>query len=79
MSTPVTWCDKIIIQAVANTCNCRIINITESDINKLHGTTIPPVLPEGRPNPIFIGYIELHYVSTVLVNNSQNKNRLTYH
>lgn len=78
MSTPGTWCDNIIIQAVANAHNC-IIHITESDVNKQHGTRITPIFSEGRPNVIFIGYInELHYVSTIPLKNSQNKNRLTY-
>ena len=37
-----TWCDNIIIQAVANAQNCAI-RITESDINKPDGTIITPV------------------------------------
>lgn len=78
MSTPGTWWDNIIIQAVANAHNC-IVYITESDVNKPDGTLITPILHEGRPNTIFIGYInELHYVSTIPLQNSQNKNRLTY-
>ena len=78
MSTPGTWCDNIIIQAVANAHNC-IIHITEFDLNKPHGTIIAPILHEGRPNTIFIGYInELHYVSTMALENSQNINRLSY-
>ena len=43
MSTPGTWCDNIIIQAVDNAHNC-IIHITESDVNKQHGTRITPIL-----------------------------------
>jgi len=65
---------------VANAHNC-IIHITESVLNKPHGTIIAPILHEGRPNTIFIGYInELHYVSTMALENtgSQNKNRLSY-
>ena len=78
MSRPGTWCDNIIIQAVANAHNC-VIHITESDVNKPHGTIITPVLHEERPNTIFIGYInELHYVSTVPLKNSPNKTRLGY-
>lgn len=78
MSTPGTWCDNIIIQAVANAHNC-VIHITESDINKPDGTIITPVVHQGQPNTIFIGYInELHYVSTVPDKNNQNKNRIRY-
>lgn len=78
MSTLGTWCDNIIIQAVANAHNC-VIHITESDINKPDGTIITPVVHEGQTNTIFIGYInELHYVSTVPDKRNQNKNRLRY-
>ena len=78
MSTPGTWCDNIIIQAVANAHNC-VIHITESDINKPEGTIITPIFLEERPMVIFIGYInELHYVSTVAYKNSLNKSRLVY-
>ena len=34
MSRPGTWCDNIIIQAVANAHNC-VIHITESDVNQV--------------------------------------------
>lgn len=75
MSTPGIWCDNIIIQAVANAHNC-IIHNTESDVNNQHGTRITTIFSEGRPHAIFIGYInELHYVSTIPLKNSQNKNR----
>lgn len=78
MSTPGTWCDNLIIQAVANARNC-VVHITESDINKPHGTIITPILHEGRSNTIFIGYInELQYVSTIPLRSSQNRNKLTY-
>ena len=56
MSNPGTWCDNIIIQAVANANNC-VIHITESDINKPEGTTITPVSHDQQPRVIFIGYI----------------------
>ena len=75
MSTLGTWCDNIIIQAVANAHNC-VIHITESDINKPDGTIliITPVVHEGQTNTIFIGYInELHYVSTVPDKRNQQK------
>ena len=42
-----TWCDNVIIQAVANVHKC-IIHITESDINKPEGTFITPVIPEEK-------------------------------
>ena len=72
MSTPGTWCDNIIIQAVANAHNC-VIHITESDLNKPDGTVITPVVHENQRKTIFIGYInELHYVSTVPDKNNQN-------
>lgn len=78
MSTPGTWCDNVIIQAVANAHNC-IIHITESDVNKPDGTIITPILHEGRPKKIFIGYLnELLCVSTMSLKNSPNINRLTY-
>lgn len=63
---------------MANVYNC-VVHITESNINKPHGTIITPILHEGRSNTIFIGYInELHYVSTIPLQNSQNRNKLTY-
>jgi len=43
MSIPGTWCDNIIIQAVANAHNC-IVHITESDVDKPHGTIITPIV-----------------------------------
>ena len=65
MSTPGTWCDNIVIQAVSNAHNC-VIHITESDINKREGKIITLVVNEGQLRTIFIGYINgLHYVSTV--------------
>jgi len=41
MSNAGTWCDNVIIQAVANSNNC-VIHITESDLNKPGGTIIYP-------------------------------------
>lgn len=47
--------------------------------NKPHGTIITPILHERRSNTIFIGYInELQYLSTIPLQNSKNRNRLTY-
>ena len=76
MSNPGSWCDNIIVQAVANANNC-IIHITESDVNKPQGTTITPKFQDNCSRVIFIGYInELHYVSTVPDKNSPNRTRL---
>ena len=78
MSQQGTWCDNVIIQAVANVHKC-IIHITDSDINKPEGTVITPVIQEEKRKVIFIGYInELHYVSTVPLKNSCNRNRFKY-
>ena len=65
MSIPGTWCDHLIIRAVANAFNC-VIHITESNANSLQGTILTPVLQQEIQQTIFIGYInDLHYVSTV--------------
>ena len=78
MSIPGTWCDHLIIQAVANAFNC-VIHITESNANSLQATIINPVLQQEIQQTIFIGYInDLHYVSTVTHSNSQVRNRLKY-
>ena len=42
MSIPGTWCDHLIIQAVANAFNC-VIHITESNANSLQATITPSV------------------------------------
>ena len=78
MSIPGTWCDHLIIQAVANAFNC-VIHITESNANSLQATIITPALQQEIQHTIFIGYVnDLHYVSTVTHSNSQNINRLKY-
>ena len=78
MSVPGTWCDHLIIQAVANAFN-YVIHITESNANSLQATIITPALQQEIQHAIFIGYInDLHYVSTVTHSNSQNINRLKY-
>ena len=60
MSIPGTWCDHLIIQAVANAFNC-VIHITESNANSLQATIITPVLQQEIQQTIFIGYInDLH-------------------
>ena len=71
MSIPGTWCDHLIIQAVANTFNC-VIHITESNAYSLQATIITPVLQQEIQQTIFVGYInDLHYISTVTHSNSQ--------
>ena len=78
MSIPGTWCDHLIIQAVANAFNC-VIHIAESNANSLQATIITPALQQEIQHTIFIGYInDLHYVSTVTHSNSQNINILKY-
>lgn len=78
MSTPGTWCDNVIIQAVANAYN-SVIHIIESHIDKPNGTTIVPHDHENPQKILFIGYINgLHYVSTVKIASSPNKNKLKY-
>ena len=76
MSKQGTWCDNIIMQAVANACNC-VIHITQSNIHSPEGTILTPVAEQEGRKTIFIGYInELHYVSTMTDKNSQYKNKL---
>lgn len=75
MSNQGTWCDNIIIQAVANANNC-VIHITESDINKPQGTIITPIFHDQRYRVIFIGYI--NYVSTLPDKSNPNRTRLAY-
>ena len=81
MSNSGTWCDNVIIQAVANSHNC-VIHITESDFNKPDGAIIYPASTtyhEKRQTVIFIGYINgLHYVSTVPLSNCGRSSRLAY-
>ena len=78
MSTQGEWCDRIILQPVANVLNC-VIHVTESDLNKPEGTIITPVFQEGHVNRIFLGYINgLHYVSTVPDKNSLKELKRTW-
>ncbi|CAH3185622.1 unnamed protein product [Porites lobata] len=77
MSKQGTWCDNIIMQAVANAYNC-VIHITQSNINSRESTILTPVADQDGRKTIFIGYInELHYVSTLTDKNSRYKNKLT--
>ena len=73
MATPGTWCDNIIIQAVANQLNC-VIHIIESRLSCTQGSTT-----DQNAKVLFVGYIEdLHYVSTIPHSNTTNKNALKY-
>ena len=77
MAAPGTWCDNIIIQAVANELNC-VIHIIESRRSCVNGSTIRTTQKRGKPRVLFVGYIEdLHYVSTVP--RTLNINVLKYH
>jgi len=61
MSRQGTWCDALIVQAVANSLNIRL-HITESHNN----FTEPAVCLQGEPRTIYLGHVnEIHYVSTV--------------
>ena len=70
MSKQGTWCDNIIIQAVANALSCTI-HITDSDMNAIYPTT--SLNSHQKQRIVFLGYInDLHYVSTL--QDSQNQN-----
>lgn len=72
MSKQGTWCDNIIIQAVANALSCTI-HITDSDLNAINATIITPLNSHQKQRIVFLGYINgLHYVSTL--QDSQNQN-----
>ena len=65
MSKPGTWCDNIIIQAVANALSCTI-HITDSNPNA-SATIINPISSQERQKMVFLGYLtDIHYVSTLL-------------
>ena len=66
MSRQGTWCDGIIVQAVANALNIRI-HITESHNNFMERTIIQPAAClQGESRTIYLGHVnEIHYVSTV--------------
>jgi hypothetical protein len=64
MSKLGTWCDHIIIQAVANAFTC-IIDITESAIGFEETTLVRPRAVQQHARLIHIGHLdEMHYVST---------------
>lgn len=73
MSRQGTWCDHIIIQAVANALSCTI-HITDSDPNA-DATIITPLNSHQKQRIVFLSYInDLHYVSTL--QESSNKNAI---
>ena len=57
MSRQGTWCDNLIIQAVANALNCTIY-ITESAENFAESNVIHPANMQGRPRTIHIGHLD---------------------
>lgn len=64
MSKPGTWCDNIIIQAVANALSCTI-HITDTSPNA-SATIINPISLQERQKMVFLGYLtDIHYVSTL--------------
>ena len=68
MSKPGTWCDNVIMQAVANALSCTI-HITDSSSNG-NATIITPVKLPQVQKTVFLGYINnKHYVSTLLGSN----------
>ena len=73
MSLKGSWCDALIVQAVAESQNLRI-HIVESDENFAHTTLIEPVhLSQQIPATIYLGHVnEVHYVSTVPYTCSSN-------
>nr|XP_058970584.1 OTU domain-containing protein DDB_G0284757-like [Pocillopora verrucosa] len=66
MSLQGTWCDALIVQAVAESHYLRI-HIIESHENFGHTTIVQPVqLLEEPVTSIYLGHVsEVHYVSTV--------------
>ncbi|XP_078380326.1 uncharacterized protein LOC144663301 [Oculina patagonica] len=72
MSRQGTWCDNLIIQAVANALNCTIY-IAESAENFAESNVIHPADTHERPGTtIYIGHLdEVHYVSTAPMENEE--------
>lgn len=73
MSLQGSWCDAVIVQAVAESQNLRI-HIVESHENFAHTTLIEPVhLSQQLPVTIYLGHVnEVHHVSTVPYTCSSN-------
>ena len=63
-----TWCDALIVQAVAD-CQNVAIHIIESHENFAGETLIEPhYLAQHPPTTIYLGHLdELHYISTAAV------------
>ena len=59
MSKQGTWCDHIIIQAVANALRCTI-HINDSDLNAINPTIITPLNSHQKQRIIFLGYIMIY-------------------
>ena len=66
MSQQGSWCDALMVQAVAESQNLRI-RIVESHENFAETTMIEPVhISEQPPATIYVGHVdEVHYVSTM--------------
>lgn len=65
MSMKGTWCDGLIIQAVADSLNLRLY-IVESNDNFAESTIINPINSQQEHRTIYLGHEnEVHYVSTV--------------
>ena len=65
MSHQGTWCDALMVQAVADAFNCEI-DITESAVNFSETTFVHPTNSKATPHITHIGHLgEFHYVSTV--------------
>jgi hypothetical protein len=78
MSKQGTWCDNVIIQAVANALSC-IIHITDSNPNTINATIVAPVNnSQHNQITVFLGYIiDVHYVSTSQETCNENAINLT--
>ena len=79
MSLVGTWCDHLVIQAVADILNLRI-HIVESDENFASFTTVEAVGLAHQPTVVHIGHLgEYHYVSTSQFNSRvPNVERILY-
>ena len=68
MSTLGTWCDHLVIQAVADILNLRI-HIVESDENFALLNIVEAVGSVHEPTVVYICHLEeYHYVSTLQLN-----------
>ena len=63
MSTPETWADHLVIQAVADILNLKIY-IIESDEHFGEFNVVEAVMPQQQPSVVYVGHLgEYHYVS----------------